>query len=93
MSADIDDDVLAAIGSTEASTFPEFCRGLASRPPKGDRDGWREVFASLERLQHQGLLTLTRNGRDVESLRLTPAGADRVRAKLDAQRGLFAQLV
>lgn len=43
-----EDNILAAIGSTEPSTFGEFCRGLKICPAKGDRDGWRELFAALE---------------------------------------------
>ena len=87
-----EDIVLAAIGSTEPSTFNEFCRALKDCPIKGDTAGWREVFATLEWLEHQGLVVIERSGRSIESLILTGAGADRIRAKLDKGRGLLASL-
>lgn len=76
-----EDNILAAIGSTEPSTFNEFCAGLKDCPAKGDRDGWREVFAALEWLEHQKLVEIERNGRSIESLMLTEAGAERVRSR------------
>lgn len=87
-----EDNILAAIGSTEPSTFNEFCRGLKDCPPKGDTAGWREIFATLEWLEHQKLVVIERNGRSIESLILTDAGADRIRGKLDASRGLLSSL-
>jgi hypothetical protein len=87
-----EDDVLAAIGSTEPSTFNEFCRALKDCPVKGDTAGWREVFATLEWLEHQKLVVIERNGRSIESLILTDAGADRIRGKLDDGRGLLSSL-
>jgi len=87
-----EDIVLAAIGSTEPSTFNEFCRALKGCPAKGDREGWREVFATLECLEHQRLVIIEREERRIESLILTDAGADRIRAKLDEGRGLLASL-
>jgi hypothetical protein len=86
------DVVLAAIGSTEPSTFNEFCRSLKDCPRKGDTAGWREVFATLERVEHQGLVVIEREERRIESLILTHAGADRIRAKLDEGRGLLEGL-
>jgi len=89
----VDEDViLAAIGSTEPSTFNEFCRALKDCPMKGDTAGWREVFATLEWLEHQKLVVIERNGRSIESLILTDAGADRIREKMDKGRGLLASL-
>jgi DNA-binding transcriptional ArsR family regulator len=85
-----EDSVLSAIGSTEPSSFSEFCRALKDCPMKGDVAGWREVFETLERLERQGLVVVERQGRSIESLILTDTGADRIRAKLDAGRGLFA---
>ena len=87
-----EDNVLAAIGSTESSSFNEFCRSLKDCPRKGDTAGWREVFATLEYLEHQGLVAIERDGRSIESLILTDAGADRIRAKLDEGRGLLSSL-
>ena len=87
-----EDNILAAIGSTESSSFNEFCRALKDCPRKGDTAGWREVFARLESLERQGLVEIERNQRSIESLILTDAGADRIRAKLDEGRGLLSSL-
>jgi hypothetical protein len=87
-----EDNILSAIGSTEPSTFSEFCRALKDCPIKGDTAGWREVFATLEWLEHQKLVVIERSGRSIESLILTDAGADRIRAKLDEGRGLLEGL-
>jgi hypothetical protein len=87
-----EDIILSAIGSTEPSTFGEFCSALKDCPAKGDREGWREVFATLEWLEHQELVTIERSGRSIESLMLTSAGANRIREKLDKRRGLLASL-
>lgn len=87
-----EDIVLAAIGSTEPSSFSEFCRSLKDCLMKGDTAGWREVFAALEWLEHQGLVVIERNGRSIESLILTGDGADRIRAKLDKGCRLLAGL-
>lgn len=87
-----EDNILAAIGSTEPSSFSEFCSGLKDCPTKGDKAGWREVFSTLDTLERSGFVVIGRNGRSIESLILTDAGADRIRAKLDNGRGLFASL-
>ncbi len=87
------DDILAAIGSTETSDFNDFCSGLgADRPDAGDRAGWREVFTLLGDCEREGLVEVERVGGKVETLILTEAGAAKVRAKLDAKRGLFSSL-
>jgi len=88
----MEDAILAAIGSTEPSTFNEFCRGLKDCPTKGDTAGWREVFTTLDKLEREKLVKIERNGRSIESLILTDAGADRIREKLDNGRGLLASL-
>jgi hypothetical protein len=72
--------IMAAIGLTEPSTFNEFCRALRDCPRKGDKDAWRELFATLEWLEHQGLVEIERNGRSIESLILTDSGASRIRS-------------
>jgi len=87
-----EDDILAAIGSTEPSSFSEFCRELKDCPVKGDTAAWRELFATLEWLEHQKLIVIERSGRSIESLILTEHGADRVRGKLDKTRGLFRSI-
>lgn len=71
-----EDNILAAIGSTESSSFSEFCRSLKDCPAKGDTAAWRELFATLEWLEHQKLVVIERKGRSIESLILTDAGAE-----------------
>lgn len=87
-----EDKILAAIGSTESSSFNESCRALKVCPAKGDTAGWREVFETLNDLERRGLVVIEREERRIESLILTDAGADRIRAKLDEGRGLLASL-
>ena len=84
--------ILAAIGSTEPSTFSEFCRAYKDCPAKGDTSAWRELFATLEWLEHQKLVVVEREERRIESLILTDEGADRIRAQMDSGRELFAVL-
>lgn len=87
------DDILAAIGSTEVSDFNDFCSGLgADRPEAGDRSGWREVFTLLGECERDGLVEVERVEGKIDTLILTEAGAARVRARLDAKRGLFSTL-
>ncbi|MGH8597515.1 MAG: hypothetical protein ACREXT_12730, partial [Gammaproteobacteria bacterium] len=85
--------LLSAIGSTEPSTFYEFCSALKDDcPEKGDRDAWRELFGSLELAARHGFLDIERTEKSIESLQLTAAGANRVRASFDQKRGLFSVL-
>ncbi len=88
-----DQIILSAIGSTEETSFGEFCSALAGDcPESGDREGWREVFNSLGSLEQQGFIEVARTDRKIDSVILTEAGADRVRARLDERRGLFASM-
>ena len=75
------DEILAAIPSTEAATFGEFLNGLPDTPEKGDRAGWRDLFSQLRTLENAGLVEVQRAGPNgsIESLMLTEDGADRVR--------------
>jgi hypothetical protein len=85
--------ILSAIGSTEASTFSEFCRALKDDcPEKGDTAGWRELFGSLEWAEHQGLIEIDRVNRKIDSLILTEKGAALVRDRLDADKGLLSMM-
>lgn len=80
------DEILAAILSTEPATFGEFCNDLPDCPVKGERAEWAELFRQLEGLEKQGLVEIERanRGGSIESLMLTGEGAARVkRAKLD----------
>lgn len=83
-----DDKVLAAIGSTEETSFNEFCQALAGDCPDG-KDEWREMFARLRRLENDGLIEVSKLDGKIDGLILSEAGANRIRAKLDARRGLL----
>ena len=87
-----EDQILFAIGSEEASTFGEFCSRIEGCPARGNRAGWSEVFAALERCEHQALVIVERVNKTIGSLELTSAVAQKVRAKLDRDRPLFASL-
>lgn len=86
------DTILGAIGFTEPSSFGEFCGALgADCPEKGDRDAWRELFSTLNGLAAEGLVEIERDGRNIESIVLTEAGANYIRGKKDAARPLFSK--
>lgn len=82
--------ILAAVGYTEPSDFNEFCRALGEKcPTKGDVPAWREIWATVAKIEEAGWMRVKRNGRMTESLQLTKDGADHIRAVLDKQRGLL----
>lgn len=88
-----EDVILAAIGSTESSTFGEFCGGLgAAKPATGDREAWRALFTKLRMMEADGLVKLEQDKGNIVSMILTKEGADRVRAQKDTGRGLFGGL-
>lgn len=88
-----DETVLAAIGSTEETTFNEFCNALAGDcPDAGDRDGWRAVFNFLRLLEQHGFVEISRTGGKIDTMMLTEAGANRIREKMDGRRGLLREL-
>ena len=84
--------ILQSIGATAPSTFAEFCRAYPDTPEKGSVDEWRAVFEAFERLERSGLIVIERINNRIESLQLTDAGADRVRGRKDAERGLLREL-
>ena len=87
------DVILSAIGSTEPSTFSEFCQALGDDcPASGDKDNWRRVLNLISTCAQLGFITVDRVGGKIGSLMLTKQGADRVRSKLDAKRGLLGYL-
>lgn len=73
-------EILAAIPSTEPATFGEFLSTLPDCPEKGDRAGWRDLFSQLRTLENAGLVEVERTGGSIESLLLTEDGAARVRS-------------
>lgn len=82
--------ILKAIGTTEPINFAKFCHGLGDQcPEKGDTIRWSGIFSGLRNAEALGLILVTRIGKDIDTLRLTEAGADRIRARLDAARELF----
>jgi hypothetical protein len=80
--------LLKAISSTEPSTFNEFCNALETDMPS-EKSQWRELFIALEELEKQGLVEVDRTNGKIDTLMLTEAGADRIRAEMDAERPLF----
>lgn len=72
-------DVLAAISFKSATGFSEFCSALNDCPERGDREGWRELFSLLNKCERNGFVIIERDGRNIESLQLTDAGAARFR--------------
>lgn len=94
MNSDLNlDTILSAIGSTEPSTFSEFCSALGDDcPASGDKNGWRAVMNFIGLGERSGFIEVDRVGGKIDSLQLTRQGADRVRSKLDAKRGLLGYL-
>ncbi|MEW6212922.1 MAG: hypothetical protein AB1631_31655 [Acidobacteriota bacterium] len=84
-------ELLSAIGSTEPSSFGEFCSSLgADRPEQGDRPAWSALFRELERAERDGLVEIERDGRGrIDSLMLTSEGAARIRDMKDRERPLL----
>jgi hypothetical protein len=87
------DDLLACIGSTESSDFNEICSTLRESDslPVG-KSGWAELFRLIERAEHEGLVEVSRIKGRIDCAQLTEAGADRIRAKMDARRGLLGYI-
>jgi hypothetical protein len=79
---------LELIGSTEETTFNELCSALGDDCPQ-DKAAWRELFQRIERLEREGYLGVVRAHGKIEGLLLSETGANLVRDRLDAKRGLF----
>lgn len=75
------DEILAAIPSTEPCDFNEFLSALPDCPEKGNREGYRDLFSQLRTLENAGMVEVERanSGGSIESLMLTEDGAERVR--------------
>lgn len=85
--------ILSAIGSTEETSFNEFCSALGDDcPESGDRDGWRAVFNQLRLLETHGFIEVSRTKGKIDSMILTKAGANRIRERMDSRRGLLSGL-
>lgn len=87
-----DETILSAIGSTEPSSFNEFCSALGSDRPD-NKDDWRDLFGQLNKLEFNGLVIIDRDAnRKIGSLVLTTEGSNLIRATMDNKRGLFSAL-
>lgn len=95
MNSQIDvDAILAAVGTTKEINFYEFCKGLGVLCPLGgDKERWKSVLQTVDTAASAGFLIVEKKNGLIESLKLTEKGADHIRGKLDAQRGLFGFLV
>jgi hypothetical protein len=87
-----EDTVLASIGSQEPSSFGEFVGALGDDRPS-EKSEWRELFNILRQLEQHGFVEISRAGNLIDSLILTEAGANRIREKLDAGRGLLRAMI
>lgn len=77
--------LLKAIPSTEEASFRDLCNALGDdKPEKGDRAEWGLFFDTLRKLERQGEVEVSwsPDGRSVDSVILTEAGAARVRSGL-----------
>ena len=81
--------VLKAIGSTEETTFKEFCRALADDCPQNTKE-WAEMFKRIRMLEEGGMLKVFRtSGGSTDGFILTEQGANLIRDEMDAGRGLL----
>jgi hypothetical protein len=87
--------ILGAIGSTEASTFNEFCSGLGKHcPAKKDTPAWREIFSTLDQLAlEEDVIIIRDDEKKIVTLQLTPKGADKARRALDSSRSLLTAMM
>ena len=67
--------LLAAIGSTEESSFGEMCNALGDDcPDKGDKTAWHTLFNMINIAEEEELVEVHRNGTKIDGLILTEAG-------------------
>jgi DNA-binding PadR family transcriptional regulator len=91
---DVDEQLLGLIWRTEPMTFGQWCNALrdAGMYP-ANKPEWASLFRRLDVLENEGLVEVERTSDDsLSQMQLTDAGADRVRASLDRNRGLFRAL-
>lgn len=88
---DVDEALLALVWRTEPMNFGQWCNALrdAGMYP-ANKPEWASIFRRLDVLENEGLIEVERTSDDnLSQMILTDAGADRVRAKLDENRGLL----
>lgn len=79
--------LLVTIPSTDEVSFRELMNMLGdSKPEKGDKKGWADVFTTLRTMEKDGLVEISwspegngRGGSAIDSLILTEAGAARAK--------------
>lgn len=81
-------DLLGHIGSTEETTFNELCRALGDDCPR-EKSGWRELFQRINDLERQCYIEVSRLNGKIDGIILTESGANLVRDRNDAKRGLL----
>ncbi len=90
--------LLRSTWSTSPMSFKDLCNTLRHDIPDKPEPGepreewnafWRGLFGLIEEAEADGLMEVSRKGRDMDTLQLTPAGADRIRGQLDRGRGLL----
>ena len=86
-----EETILSAIGSTEETSFSEFCQALGDDIPD-EKAEWAKLFRTLRELERHGFVDITEAGGKVYSMILTEPGAARVRDKLDAKRDLLQRM-
>lgn len=86
-----EEKILKCIGSTEETTFKEFCQALETDCPHGSEE-WSVMFNKLRALENKGYIEVHRTGSKTDGFVLTEQGADYIRDKMDADRGLFGGL-
>ena len=82
------DKIMKAIGSTEETTFKEFCSALEDDCPNSSAE-WAEMFKKLRALEAQEMIGIHRTAGKIDGMILTEQGAAYIRDKMDADRGLF----
>jgi len=82
------DKIMKAIGSTEETTFKEFCSALEEDCPSGSAE-WSVMFQKLRQLEASNMIQVHRTAGKIDGFILTEQGAAYIRDKMDADRGLF----
>ena len=82
---------LSLIGSTESTSFGELCSAMGDDCPS-EKSEWRALFQRIRDLERESYIEVSRTAGKIDSLLLTEAGANLVRERLDAKRGLLSLL-
>lgn len=66
--------ILKSVGSTEETTFNEFCQALQTDKPS-EKSQWRELFQAIDQMEKEELIEVERTNGKIDTLILTPSGA------------------